>query len=502
MDQDLLLRQLRWLTTSGDIPVRDTKQAVRVYAALTKPKRVTIMGPPNSGRLELLSLLAGNRLVGSDLDLGTIRMVYGDAPQTQFTLQDGDVQSVKGLPSAQTVPADGGVIETTISAPLPALRKISLMRLAEANDLEGQVKAMNWAAGQSDIVIWCTQRFSKIEARMWSHMPDQTRDNAYALMTTLADHDGNLKAANADLAARVGDEFAFAMAVNLKAALSAQVSTPVDKAAMSASGVTKLISTLLREIEQGRDNALALAELLVSRHSVPDDLPADDPVVQEVISQVAAPQPAAPEVSTPVEPELREMLDQINVEAADANVQAAIDELAEDFGGKAEATIAAPKRKVTDTSIFPTFEFEPELEPVAAEPEAPAASEPVQTAAAANDTPPAPAKPAMKPLSDDTIMVCKAMIVQLAAVGEGDEAEQRDTRDMCEAGLETLTWIDDALANVANDDAPRLTHLQNMTEEATDLIQLLRLEDTDTSALDAVTVLLQMKRTVYATLAA
>jgi hypothetical protein len=323
-------------------------------------------------------------------------------------------------------------------------------------------------------------------------------------MTTLAEHDGNLKAANAAVAARVGDEFAFAMAVDLKAALSAQVSTPVDKAAMSASGVTKLISTLLREIEQGRDNALALAELLVSRHSVPDDLPAEDPPVEEVEAPapVAEPKPVAPRANVPVEPELREMLDQINVEAADANVQAAIDELAEDFGGKAEAKIAVPKRKVTDTSIFPTFELEPELEPVAAEPEAPEASQPAQTAAAANDTPAAPAEPAMKPLSEDTIMVCKAMIVQLAAVGDTGETEQRDTRDMCEAGLETLTWIDDALANVANDDAPRLTHLQNMTEEATDLIQLLRLEDTETSALDAVTVLLQMKRTVYATLAA
>ena len=490
MDQDLILRQLDWLIKSEDVPARDANQAAKVFAALTEPKRVTIMGPPNSGRLDLMSILAGTRLVPADLNLGTIRVTYGEAAQTQITLSDGQVLPFKGLPTAEMIPSQGGVTQTAVHAPLPALRKISLMRLAEANDLEGQINAMTWAANQSDTVIWCTARYGKIESKMWAHMPDQMRDNAFALLTTLEGHGGNLKAANADVVARTGDDFAYAMAANLKAALSAQVSTPVDTKAMRASGITKLISTLLREIEQGRDNASALAEILVARYEVPDDVPAlateaapEAAEVKEppVVEPAPAPAAAPPEVAE----EIREFVKAEQPVTVAPNVQAAIDDLAQDFGGKAERPKPAPKRKVKDDSIFPMFELEPEeAAPVAPAPAAPVAAEPQQ------------------PLSEGTVVVCKEMIVQLAAVGTPDTSDEADQRALYDASLETLTWIDEALADVANDDAPRMARLQHMTEEATDLIQLLRMEDTESAALDAATVMLQMKRTVHATLAA
>ena len=332
---------------------------------------------------------------------------------------------------------------------------------------------------------------------MWAHMPDQTRDNAFALLTTLEGYDGNLQAANADFVARVGDDFAFAMAANLKAALSAQVSTPIDAAAMRASGITKLISTILREIEQGQDNATALAEILVARHSVPDDVPALDVQVAPDPEPVEAKEPPAPAPEpepAPVPPHVDEEVRAIvkadqpadvapDVQAVAPNVQAAIDDLAEDFGGKAERPKAPPKRNIKDDSIFPMFELEPE-----------SAEQPAVAT-------PAPVEPA-KALSEGTIMVCNDMIAHLAAVGKPKDSAERDSREMYDESLEALNWIDEALADVANDDAPRMSRLQHMTEEATDLIQLLRMEDTDSSAMDAITVLLQMKRTVHATLAA
>ena len=125
MDQDLLIRQLDWLVKSEDVPARDVNQAAKVFAALTEPKRVTIMGPPGSGRLDLMSILAGNRLVPSNLALGTIRVTYGEVAQTRFTLENGEVLPFKGLPEARMIPNTGGVVQTIINAPLPALRKIS-----------------------------------------------------------------------------------------------------------------------------------------------------------------------------------------------------------------------------------------------------------------------------------------------------------------------------------------------------------------------------------------
>jgi hypothetical protein len=513
VDHNLIIRQLDWLTKSDDTPARDVNQAAKVFAALTEPKRVTIMGPPNSGKLDVMSILAGNRLVSAELALGTIRVLYGEAPQTQITMSDGSVRPFKGLPTDQMIPTQGFVVQTTIHAPLPALRKISLMRLAEANDLEGQINAMTWAAGQSDTVIWCTGRYGKIEAKMWAHMPDQIRDNAFALLTTLDGHEGNLKAANADIVARVGDDFAYAMAANLKAALSAQVSTPVDVAAMRASGITKLISTLLREIEQGHDNAHALAEILVARYKVPDDLPAleqeaapapveaqaapgpklvPDPVSEPMPGPKLVPKPAAilqAERRPAPQNVAQDVQDIVQSGAGDVTPKAqnALDDLAQDFGGKAEAAKVSAKRLVKDDSIYPMFELEPEP-PVDENAKAPA---PV-----AEPTALVPA------LSEGTIAVCNDMIMQLAAVGAADDAQERDRRDMFDASLEALTFIDLALSEVANDDTPQMTRLQGMTEEATDLIQLLRMEDTDSAAMDAITALLQVKRTVHATIAA
>lgn len=67
-------------------------------------------------------------------------------------------------------------------------------------------------------------------------------------------------------AGRARDEFAFVIAADLKAALSAQVSVPVDAALMKASGAAELITALLSEIERGKENAADQAELILARN--------------------------------------------------------------------------------------------------------------------------------------------------------------------------------------------------------------------------------------------
>jgi len=92
------------------------------------------------------------------------------------------------------------------------------------------------------------------------------------------------------------------------------------------------------------------------------------------------------------------------------------------------------------------------------------------------------------------------VIVRLSNLGA--EAQQDDRRQMFKDGLDTLGWMEEVLSEVANDDQDRLARLQSLTEEATDLIHLLQLENSDTSAVDAVTILLQLKRSTHAVLAA
>ena len=80
--------------------------------------------------------------------------------------------------------------------------------------------------------------------------------------------------------------------------------------------------------------------------------------------------------------------------------------------------------------------------------------------------------------------------------------EPIDGRSLMPLARGETDLIDEAIGDVANDDAGHMARLQDMTEEASDLIQLLRMEDTDSSAMDAITALLQVKRTIHAAIAA
>lgn len=488
MREDDIIRNLGRLLDAQSLSTRVTKQAVAIHEVLTRPKRVTLMGPPKSGKYDLLALLAGKRVVDTEVTLGTITLVYGDQANTVMEMSDGTIQEINGVPSAKTFVTEVAPINTTIAVPLPALKKISLMRLAEANTFEDQVKAMTWAAGESDIVIWCTTRFGLAEKKMWAEMPERVRDHAFVVRTSLGEFDQNIAAARSDLGKLVGDEFAFVLAADLKVALSAQVSVPINTERMKKSGATTIISMLLKEIEEGRENALNHAELILAKYPASGE--ASNKTGQAKIK------PAKPKLVAE-DADVQQILANV-AKAAPVSQKNQIDDAINDLvGGKTEkssdtARSTSPSKR-KNRNLFPVFE--------------------TNSKGPAADVEASPAKPVKKPsrkkaadavarpgLSDETIVMCKDMIVRLSGLGI-PYVDSSDHRSMFDAGLQTLSWIDEALADVANDDVSIVSDLQRKTEEATDIIQLLRLEGDDTAALDAVTILLQMKRSLQALLA-
>lgn len=482
MREDDITRSLGRLLGAQTLSSRAAKQADTVYDALTRPKRVTVMGPPKSGKSDLMALLAGKRVVPADVSLGTICLVHGEHAHTVMDMPDGSTQELDGVPSAATMDGGASPLKTTIAVPLPALKKVNLMRLAEANTLEDQSKAMAWAADQSDIVIWCTTRFAMIEKTMWALMPDRVRDHAFVLRTSLVAFDHNIATARSDLGRRVGDEFAFVLAADLKVALAAQVSVPIDTDGMKKSGATTIISALLKEIDLGRQNAINQAELILAKYPAPKETEEEVAIAALYAAKpepVAEPQPAS-EIPVAVAPPAAPRKD-------------SFDDVIGDLAGDRPETAGTaarptPSARRKDRTLFPVFETSP------AKPEVVATESHVEPS-------PVEAVDVLPALSEDTIAVCKDMVVRLSKLGVPD-TDQRGYRGLFDAGLKTLSWIDDALMDVANDDAPRVTDLQQKIEEATDLIQLLRLEDDDTAALDAATILLQMKRSVHSVLAA
>lgn len=72
-----------------------------------------------------------------------------------------------------------------IELPLPALAKISLLETVAPNDPNALHRAGQWAAKRADVVLWCTSEFDTTERRIWGQMPDLIKDYALLMVTRM-----------------------------------------------------------------------------------------------------------------------------------------------------------------------------------------------------------------------------------------------------------------------------------------------------------------------------
>lgn len=399
--------------------VRD--RAERLHAQLDTPTRISLLGLPRIGKTGVLNLLAGAPVVPEGCDLGTVQVVHGPTEQTTLTLPDGDTATLDGLPSADKVAGLYPVL-TRIEAPLPALTRISLLELGQTPDHEGQRRAVKWAIKQTDVMIWCTETFGPVENGLWQLMPDRLRDHSILLRTRTDEVGRRHEDICTALRDHVGNDFAYVLAVSTLRAREAGAAGSVDKDKMRASGGTKLISTLLHEIEAGRQYVVDQADILLRQHpapeptaSSPDPEPINEPVVQDVVEQTHAPEQPAPEP------------------AADDTTQ---------------DTQAEPDNIVA----FDAF---------------------------------------------------RTIIDRLQDVGRTLAADETvGPRAILDASAETLNWLGEHLEDADLPDTSVVERLRDMTQDADDLVQLMRIEHDDNVDTDAVLILLQLKRGFQAALAA
>ena len=260
-----ILDNLSAALAEGRFPDAVSEQAEKLCKKLAAPTRITLFGMPLMGKTGVLNLLAGSIVVPEGVDLGTIQVEHGPTDKTIVTLQDGQTLEMPGLPDpeklGQLVPA-----LTRIQSPLPALAKISLMELGQSTQTNGQARAISWAAKQTDIGIWCTESFLDLELSQWLTTPERLRDHSLLLLTR-ADLLGKAREqALSVLRDKAGNDFALTLGVSVLEVQAAVATGSVDKDKMRASGGMKLISTLLRMIENGRQHMLDEAEVLMRTH--------------------------------------------------------------------------------------------------------------------------------------------------------------------------------------------------------------------------------------------
>ncbi len=477
--------QLTQAIASGRLPAAVQDRALQLQTRLETPIRLAVMGRPGSGKSSIVNLLVGREVLPDDIDLPTTQIVHADKPHTVVTLSDGtkkQLATVNAYDIAELKP-----LYVELHMQLPALKKISVLEVVTPNNTTALHKASQWAAKRVELAIWCTEAFDGNEQAIWAQMPDVLKDHAF-LMLTKADQlkaRGTLTQIVDATRALVSHEFSDILPIAILDAIAARdLDGSVDRDRMRSSGGLALISAVLKQVDQGRQSFVDLADMLLHQHAdvlqekaveVPED---DANLLSAVIGATSKPQNSDSSQAEEPEP------------------------------AKEPALKAVPAPEV-DEAPEPTIAPEPEPEPTP-EPEEEAESAPeAETAPEPEPTP----EPEPEPVAEVVKLkpaTREAYQQALEYIAENGRALIDMARDLGDAApsqimaetVEHVQWLSDHLNTHGDDSDEALQRARDTAFDAADLVQLMQMEKRDSAAIEAVSVMLQLKHELQADLAA
>ncbi|WP_342069118.1 hypothetical protein [Yoonia algicola] len=482
--------ELKQAVDSGLLPDSDHQKAEMLLDRLQKPVRLAILGMPGSGKSRLLNLLVGDDVIPEGVHLPTLQLVYGETAKSVCTLPDGSKEQFDSVDSDMIAGLSPVFVE--MQMPLPALRKISVLEVVAPSDTNAIHRASQWASKRSDVALWCTRGFTEPEQRIWATMPDLIKDHAFCMVThaDFLKSQGLYEAAVGAISATAGDDFNAVLAIATNQALSARrADGTVDKETMRESGGSALISAVLKQVERGRQSAVDQADVLLHQYA---DLLAsvqDAPVIPEVSpapEPTTQPEPVvAKETAAPAMPPEK-------TEAPKRGVQSEIKPATRDAISRLRE-IAARKNVSRDLAFE---EAEKPAEAAPAEPELEAQSAPDMVTKPAAE----PLQPATRDAYEHVVAYLEERGAELASVLE-DQGEDGPAEVMTLA-VDQIQWLCDYLND--NGDAADLSlqRTRDTAYDAADMVQLMQMEKQGSAALEAISLMLQIKRELQADLAA
>lgn len=444
--------ELEQAVQSGLLAASDHDTAKMLLERLQKPVRLAVMGLPSSGKSRLLNLLVGFDVIPDGVHLPTLEIAYGDTEQAVCTLPDGSKKQLNSI-DADTI-AGLSPVFVEVQMPLPALRKISVLEVVAPDDTNAMHRSSQWAAKRTDIALWCTRGFTEPEQRVWSAMPDIIKDHAFCMVThgDFLQAQGLYQAAVGAITTAARDEFTAVLPIATNEAIAARrADGAVDKNAMRESGGSALISAVLKQVERGRQSAVDSAEFLLYQNA---DLLASpkDPAPQMVEPPVAPPEEIAPEVAAPT--------------AAIARLRAI-----------AERKNAPPVAQAVED-----------------------ASPEIQTPSVASAPEPQELHPATRDAYAHVVSYLDGCGTELATVlkdhGEAGPAE------VMNIVVDRIQWLCDYLNDNGDASDLSLQRARDTAFDAADMVQLMHMEKQGNAALEAISLMLQIKRELQADLAA
>lgn len=273
----------------------------------------------------------------------------------------------------------------------------------------------------------------------------------------------------------------------------------VDKERFRQSGGTALISAILKQVDAGRRSALDLAEVLLLQNE--DALKNLDEVLavgeeQEDYGDFAEPE-EAPEVAATPEP-----MENDAGEDPEDDVFSVGDDDAETPAPVAFAKHPAP-------TMSPLRKREVTAEPRLSGQDAARVNVGIArlrdiAARRAEEGLQAPPATEVMPATREAYAHAVATLEENAAslAEQLEELGDKAPSAVINQALQDLNWLCDYLASHGDDADPALERARETAFDAADLVQLMQMEKRDSAAIEALSLLLQVKRELQADLAA
>lgn len=450
---DTVIERLGAALEGDALPKAAQDYARHLLNRLSQPVRVSILGLPGSGKSQIVNMFVGESLVPKGVRLPTTEYVWGETPQMIVTSNDGSLVTIPGTDFEAISGRNAAFLR--VEVPASILQRINLLEVVTDGTPGELSSGVDWVVRRTDIALWCSQDFDATERAVWRRVPDSLKDHAFLVLSKadVLSAENLLSRRVAELETVVAEEFHSLFAVATLQAIRAFRNGGVDEAMFHASGGGALTSEVLRHAERGRRADFDSAHMFLARYQVKEG---GRPTSRDVTP------------SRPVEAESR----------------------------GAEAPVARPAQ-------------EPEIRPAAETPVQPAATEraapaPAPAAAAA----PAPAvaaapEPRTK-VENVTLFVDAIRYLKRRGETLSETASTiRDGRtkpllDQCVDAVEHLVDL------FSQDDSGCAASEAFFDElaEAQDVMVLMQVEEGDTPAADAVTLLLQLRRDMEMQLAA
>jgi hypothetical protein len=489
---------------SGKLPADAVATAEALLKGLRQPVRISLMGLPGAGKSTLVNLLLNEAVIPDGISLPTTQYVHGETPSAVLTLNDGRREEIADADPFKIAAASPMFVE--VALPLPALGRISVLEVVAPAVLQDQQRAMHWAAKRSDLALWCTDNFDRSEQALWDTMPDTAKDNGFLLLTHAdqAQARGELDHLLASIRQNHAYQFNKIMPIATPSAIAARrPDGSVDKAAMQKSGALTLISSILRQVDIRLQGTVDQAESLVAQYK---DAPAKPvqaaPVVEAIPEPVAQ---IAPEIE--VAPEAPKVLKRVVSAARPTNVVEMTTAKPVDMAQVTAKPAPRPRVKSKLVAVEPSRPIAKPVRP---------ATEPAAAVQVPDSEAPRKARPGFMPKARTTAIIPRAKpetcvaydeaIAYLTKQGRALTQELAANDDISSSALmkasaNNIMWLSDYLEDLSISDDPVLEKSRTRAMDAAELVQLMQIEKNESAALDALGLVIQLKRDLEAEIA-